>query len=89
MTTRTPADTPVAVPDGVTSKQPQRLDSAEVDTQQRLINKYKARYYSIVPSSYAPVVVDARGTTYRFFVRKSEWGASTMLEVRVRKGERV
>lgn len=43
------------------------------------------KYRHVYPSSYAPVVEDARGVTFRFFVNKGDAmdSPSTMVEVRV------
>jgi hypothetical protein len=52
----------------------------QVSTQVKLLNNLKTKYYSVAPSSYAPVVETDRETTYRFYVHKSEWGAGILVE---------
>lgn len=59
---------------------------AEQQVQRALLLKM-GKYTNVYPSSYAPIVEDANGTTFRFFVTQgmAMVDPSTMVEVRVKK----
>lgn len=66
---------------------PPTLTGHQVAEQQVQRAQLLKKYPDVHPSSYAPIVEDASGTTFRFYVRKGEAlvELTTLVEVRVKK----
>jgi hypothetical protein len=61
-----------------------RLTPDEAQRQQEIRKNLLKLYDDVHPSSYAPIVKDTGGVTYRYFVRKGDVldNPATMVEVR-------